>query len=164
MNQKKYMLAIIVIAINGCSNNKSTIQKTERELKPKINITEVTCNNTKIQIDKLKLKTNKEETKLFLPVVIDNSKSTTRNDIIFKSIAFFSGGGDLGQTMPFKPYGARVNPKEIINKKIEFSLPKTPMPNHLSVGNTNNIDIMQVSINYECKNINGHIERKRSRF
>jgi len=168
MNLQKYIvILILIITSNSCSSHKSKTIDSSLSIKSNNKselVKEIICNETKIQIEKSRFRSNKDNTELYLPMVLDNRDSELRKDIIFESIAFFQGGGDNGLTMPFKPYFTRVMPKKRKKINLVFTLQKNSFPGFLRLGKVNSLKYIQISIEFKCVNSKGVAEEKRYRY
>ena len=158
----KYILILLSFLINSCTGYKHhTITEKSKPIKKQ---EVINCNGTKILATKSGLRANKEKTKLYFPIILDNRENKVRNDIIFSSVGFFQGHGDNGIRMPFKPYFVRVNPEKLTNAELVFKLQKNPLPSFLKIGNVEKLNSVSISITYQCRNSKGILVEKRHRY
>ncbi len=158
----KYLLILLPFLINSCTTHKPD-RRTENS-KPIKRQEALNCNGTKILATKSGLRANKEKTKLYFPIILDNRENKVRNDIIFSYVAFFQGLGDNGIGMPFKPYFVRVSPEKLTNAELVFKLQKNPFPNFLKIGNVEKLKSVSVLITYQCRNNKGILVEKKHRY
>ena len=151
MNRISIYTIVIISFLAGCSNNE-TITVKSKSYSPESSIT---CNGTKIFVDKSNFKTNKEKTKLYLPVSFNNQLNKTRNDIVYGRIGFFHGHSDNGLSLNYTPSFIRLLPFQNNKQELTFILQKNTFPNIFTKDTLNNLSSIQISMSFKCKTNTG---------